>query len=91
MISIQHLQDPNANEILPAKSMTNYMYAKPPSDIYIKQGSSSADTLSTAGDTMYTTTTYGAGSDSRNVQISYLLKRGKMMTDKGYKHSGCNS
>ena len=48
------------NEISPAKSMTNYLYAKPPSDLYAKQ----ADTLATAGDTMYTTTHYGEEPDT---------------------------
>lgn len=52
--------DPKMNEISPAKSMTNYLYAKPPSDLYSKQ----ADTLATAGDTMYTTTHYGEEPDS---------------------------
>jgi len=64
MYSSVMADDPNMNEILPAKSMTNYMYAKPPSDIYAKQGSSLADTLSTAENQMYTTSIYGAGSDS---------------------------
>ena len=48
------------NEIVPAKSMTNYLYAKPPSDLYAKQ----ADTLTTAGNTMYTSTHYGEEPDS---------------------------
>jgi len=52
--------DPKMNEILPAKSMTNYLYAKPPSDLYANQ----ADTLATAGDTMYTTTHYGEEPDT---------------------------
>ena len=48
------------NEILPSKSMTNYLYAKPPSEFYAKQD----DTLETAGNTMYTSTHYGEEPDS---------------------------
>ena len=73
------------NEILPAKSMTNYMYAKPPSDIYAKQQSSLADTLSTAENTMYTTTTYGAGSDSRCVQM--FIKKSSSKNQKLIKYN----
>ena len=59
------------NEILPAKSMTNFLYAKPPSELYMKQGAS-ADPLTTAEDTMYTTT-YGGGVSESDSDLSRIF------------------